>query len=140
MKSFSRPNARMLQGAFFACVIVASGCQSLPPDRATTMSTANGDSEVGFETKAGTSNDIVRATPYYVGGEHFGYRLSPIADEGSFKALGLERWDLLLEVDGRPLANQTALKAFLDRLDHGDSVRAKIDRGGEIIFVVLGPS
>ena len=137
MTPITRTYSQRLQITYLICLFVSTGCQSVPPDIPASTKCVVSDLRGGFETKAGVSNSVILATPYYINGKHLGYVLHPGSDPAIFETVGLFPSDLLLEVDGCPLANQKALIGFTDRLSRGDSVIAKVDRNGEITDVEL---
>lgn len=88
--------------------------------------------------ETGDSANIIRATPYFAGGQQRGYRLYPKSGTEAFDAIGLRAGDLILEVDGKPMTEPRAiLDLFFDRLDSGESITAKIRRDDDVIEVPL---
>jgi type II secretory pathway component PulC len=80
---------------------------------------------------------VIRATTYFKGGEHYGFRLYPKtdADLATFESWGFEPGDLLVKVNGRRLANPPAPTELYEMLDRGDVVVVTIQRGDELMDV-----
>jgi general secretion pathway protein C len=49
--------------------------------------------------------DVIRPTPYRVGGEQVGFRVYPGRDRKQFAALGLRPGDLITDIDGQSLSD-----------------------------------
>lgn len=111
-----------ISGVLAVVLIVASSLLASPGDAV---------------AEAGPSASIIRATPYFESGHQRGYRLYPRSDPAPYEKLGLEPGDLLLEVDGQPMAEPRAHVRFFERLDTGMPVAVKIWRGAELIELTL---
>ncbi|MEM6778603.1 MAG: trypsin-like peptidase domain-containing protein [Planctomycetota bacterium] len=74
--------------------------------------------------------DVMESTPVFI---------DYIADGSPAAGAGLRPDDLILLVDGRRAAHQRALRDQLSRMDRRDNVALVIQRGSEILNVVLRP-
>lgn len=91
----------------------------------------------GNAAEPSPSADIIMATPLFSRGEQRGYRLSPVSVDEPYEAMGLQLWDILLEVDGQLMVEPRAHLDLFERLDRGESVVATVERAGEIVEVTL---
>lgn len=84
--------------------------------------------------------DVIRPTPYFVGGQQQGYRVYPGRDRKKFAALGLRPGDLIKDIDGASLTDpQQAMKIF-ENLGTADQVSVTIERNGQPQVLVLSTS
>ena len=77
---------------------------------------------------AGASPQWPRVVPQLRDGKPIGFRLSGIRSDGPFAAIGLENGDLLLEVNGTPIATPDAALAAYTKLRTADHVWLAIER------------
>lgn len=81
--------------------------------------------------------DVIRPTPYFVGGQQQGYRVYPGRDRKQFAALGLRPGDLIKDIDGASLTDpQQALEIF-QNLGTADQVSVTVERNGQPQVLVL---
>ncbi|MEM7501392.1 MAG: type II secretion system protein GspC [Pseudomonadota bacterium] len=84
--------------------------------------------------------DVIRPTPYFVGGQQQGYRVYPGRDRKQFAALGLRPGDLIKDIDGASLTDpQQALQIF-QNLGTADQVSVTVERNGQPQVLVLSTS
>jgi len=84
--------------------------------------------------------DVIRPTPYFVGGKQQGYRVYPGRDRKKFAALGLRPGDLIKDIDGAALTDpQQAMKIF-ENLGNADQVSVTVERNGQPIVLILSTS
>ena len=84
--------------------------------------------------------DVIRPTPYFVGGQQQGYRVYPGRDRKQFAALGLRPGDLIKDIDGASLTDpQQALEIF-QNLGTADQVSVTVERNGQPQVLVLSTS
>lgn len=84
--------------------------------------------------------DVIRPTPYFVGGQQQGYRVYPGRDRRQFAALGLRPGDLIKDIDGASLTDpQQALEIF-QNLGSADQVSVTVERNGQPQVLVLSTS
>jgi len=110
--------------------------------RATTAdSTSNGRSIQNVLAQNVTKlADVIRPTPYFVGGQQQGYRVYPGRDRKKFAALGLRPGDLIKDIDGASLTDpQQAMKIF-ENLGTAEQVSVTVERNGQPQVLVLSTS
>jgi len=84
--------------------------------------------------------DVIRPTPYFVGGQQMGYRVYPGRDRKKFAALGLRPGDLIKDIDGAALTDpQQAMKIF-ESLGTADQVSVTVERNGQPQVLILSTS
>jgi general secretion pathway protein C len=84
--------------------------------------------------------DVIRPTPYFVGGQQQGYRVYPGRDRKKFAALGLRPGDLIKDIDGAALTDpQQAMKIF-ENLGTADQVSVTVERNGQPQVLILSTS
>ena len=84
--------------------------------------------------------DVIRPTPYFVGGQQQGYRVYPGRDRKQFADLGLRPGDLIKDIDGASLTDpQQALEIF-QNLGTADQVSVTVERNGQPQVLVLSTS
>ena len=84
--------------------------------------------------------DLIRPTPYFVGGQQQGYRVYPGRDRKKFAALGLRPGDLIKDIDGASLTDpQQAMKIF-ENLGTADQVSVTMERNGQQQVLILSTS
>lgn len=84
--------------------------------------------------------DVIRPTPYFVGGQQQGYRVYPGRDRKKFAALGLRPGDLIKDIDGAALTDpQQAMKIF-ENLGTADQVSVTVERNGQPMVLILSTS
>ena len=84
--------------------------------------------------------DVIRPTPYFVGGQQQGYRVYPGRDRKKFAALGLRPGDLIKDIDGASLTDpQQAMKIF-ENLGNADQVSVTVERNGQSQALILSTS
>lgn len=84
---------------------------------------------------AGEIESLLRATPYFKHGQHYGFRLYPKtdADLEAFERLGFVPGDLLVKVDGQRLANPPAPTELYERLERDDHVLVTVSRNDQLV-------
>ncbi|MFQ6005997.1 MAG: type II secretion system protein GspC [Woeseia sp.] len=84
--------------------------------------------------------DVIRPTPYMVGGQMQGYRVYPGRNRKQFAALGLRPGDLIKDIDGAALTDpQQAIQIF-QSLGDADQVSVTIERNGQPQSLILKTS
>ena len=84
--------------------------------------------------------DVIRPTPYFVGGKQQGYRVYPGRDRKMFASLGLRPGDLIKDIDGAALTDpQQAMKIF-ENLGTADQVSVTVERNGQPQVLILSTS
>ena len=84
--------------------------------------------------------DVIRPTPYFVGGQQQGYRVYPGRDRKQFAKLGLRPGDLIKDIDGASLTDpQQALQIF-ENLGSAEEVSVTVERNGQPQTLVLKTS
>ena len=81
--------------------------------------------------------DVIRPTPYFVGGQQQGYRVYPGRDRRQFAALGLRPGDLIKEIDGQALTDQQQALQIFQSLGTSDQVSVTVERNGQPQVLVL---
>lgn len=119
--------------------------QTEPPPRQDTTRTirsANSNSSFGSSLAENPSSlgDIIRPTPYFVGGEQQGYRVYPGKERRTFAKLGLRPGDLIKEIDGSPLTDPAQAMAIFQSLESAGEVSITVVRNGESQVLVLDTS
>ena len=84
--------------------------------------------------------DVIRPTPYFVGGEQQGYRVYPGKDRRTFARLGLRPGDLIKEIGGSPLTDPAQAMAIFQSLESAEEVSVTVVRNGESQELVLNTS
>jgi general secretion pathway protein C len=84
--------------------------------------------------------DVIRPTPYYVGGEQQGYRVYPGRDRKKFAALGLRPGDLIKDIDGAALTDPQQAMQIFESLGTVDQVSVTVERNGQPQVLVLSTS
>ncbi|HEX2138105.1 MAG TPA: type II secretion system protein GspC [Woeseiaceae bacterium] len=75
--------------------------------------------------------DVIRPTPYFVGGEQQGYRVYPGRDRKQFAALGLRPGDLIKSVNGASLTDPQQAMEIFQNLGSADQVTVTVERNGQ---------
>jgi general secretion pathway protein C len=81
--------------------------------------------------------DVIRPTPYFVNGEQQGFRVYPGRNRAQFQALGLRPGDLIREIDGQSLADQTQAMQIFQSLGEVSQVTVTVERDGNPETLVL---
>ncbi len=84
--------------------------------------------------------DIVRPTPYMVGGQMQGYRVYPGRDRKQFAALGLRPGDLIKDIDGAALTDPQQAMQIFQSLGNADQVSVTVERNGQPQSLILKTS
>lgn len=82
-------------------------------------------------------SDVIRPTPYFVDGQQQGYRVYPGRNRAQFTALGLRPGDLIREVDGQSLSDQSQAMQIFQSLGSADQVSVTVERDGQPEVIVL---
>lgn len=75
--------------------------------------------------------DVIRPTPYFVGGEQQGYRVYPGRNRKQFAALGLRPGDLIKSVNGASLTDPKQAMEIFQSLGTADQVTVTVERNGQ---------
>ncbi len=75
--------------------------------------------------------DVIRPTPYFVGGEQQGYRVYPGRDRKQFAALGLRPGDLIKSVNGASLTDPQQAMEIFQGLGDAEQVTVTVERNGQ---------
>ena len=84
--------------------------------------------------------DVIRPTPYFVGGQQQGYRVYPGRDRKQFAALGLRPGDLIKDIDGASLTDPKQAMEIFQNLGSAEQVSVTIERNGQPQTLVLKTS
>ena len=84
--------------------------------------------------------DVIRPTPYFVGGQQQGYRVYPGRDRKQFAALGLRPGDLIKDIDGASLTDPKQAMQIFQNLGNAEQVSVTIERNGQPQTLVLKTS
>lgn len=84
--------------------------------------------------------DVIRPTPYFVGGQQQGYRVYPGRDRKQFAALGLRPGDLIKDIDGAALTDPKQAMTIFQNLGNADQVSVTVERNGQPQTLVLKTS
>ncbi|HET6630139.1 MAG TPA: type II secretion system protein GspC [Woeseiaceae bacterium] len=84
--------------------------------------------------------DVIRPTPYFVGGEQQGYRVYPGRDRKQFAALGLRPGDLIKSVNGASLTDPQQAMEIFQSLGEADQVTVTVERNGQPQVLTLSTS
>lgn len=81
--------------------------------------------------------DVIRPTPYFVGGQQQGYRVYPGRNRQQFAALGLRPGDLIKDIDGAALTDPQQAMQIFQNLGTADQVSVTVERNGQSQVLVL---
>jgi len=84
--------------------------------------------------------DVIRPTPYRVGGEQVGFRVYPGRDRKQFAALGLKPGDIITDIDGQTLSDASQAMQIFQSLGTAEEVTVTLDRDGQIESLTLKTS
>ncbi len=84
--------------------------------------------------------DVIRPTPYFVGGQQQGYRVYPGRDRKQFAALGLRPGDLIKDIDGAALTDPQQAMQIFQNLGSADQVSVTVERNGQPQVLELSTS
>ena len=84
--------------------------------------------------------DVIRPTPYFVGGQQQGYRVYPGRDRKQFAALGLRPGDLIKDIDGASLTDPQQAMQIFQNLGNADQVSVTVERNGQPQVLTLSTS
>lgn len=84
--------------------------------------------------------DVIRPTPYFVGGEQQGYRVYPGRNRKQFAALGLRPGDLIKSVNGASLTDPQQAMEIFQSLGTADQVTVTVERNGQPQVLTLSTS
>jgi general secretion pathway protein C len=84
--------------------------------------------------------DVIRPTPYFVGGQQQGYRVYPGRDRKKFAALGLRPGDLIKDIDGASLTDPQQAMQIFENLGSKDQVSVTVERNGQPQVLILSTS
>ncbi|MDX1482225.1 MAG: type II secretion system protein GspC [Woeseiaceae bacterium] len=84
--------------------------------------------------------DVIRPTPYFVGGQQQGYRVYPGRNRQQFAALGLRPGDLIKDIDGQALTDPQQAMEIFQNLGSADQVSVTVERNGQPEVLVLTTS
>jgi general secretion pathway protein C len=119
---------------------------SAPIRRATTTRTSApvADSSPSLQQalteNAARLTDVIRPTPYFVGGQQQGYRVYPGRDRKAFAALGLRPGDLIKDIDGAALTDPQQAMEIFQNLGTADQVSVTVERNGQPQVLTLTTS
>jgi len=84
--------------------------------------------------------DVIRPTPYFVGGQQQGYRVYPGRDRKQFAALGLRPGDLIKDIDGASLTDPKQAMQIFQNLGSAEQVSVTVERNGQPQTLILKTS
>ena len=115
-----------------------------PPRQDTTRTIRSADRQSTFggalAENPAALGDVIRPTPYFVGGEQQGYRVYPGKDRRTFARLGLRPGDLIKEIGGSPLTDPAQAMAIFQSLESAGEVSITVVRNGESQELTLDTS
>ena len=85
-------------------------------------------------------SEVLRPTPYFVGGQQQGYRVYPGKNRRQFASLGLRPGDLIKDIGGTPLTDPTQAMQIFQSLGDTDEVTVTVERNGEPQVLTLRTS
>ncbi len=85
-------------------------------------------------------SEVIRPTPYFVGGQQQGYRVYPGRNRAQFSALGLRPGDLIKSIDGQSLNDPQQAMQIFQSLGNADSVSVTVERNGQPEVLTLSTS
>lgn len=88
-------------------------------------------------TSHDTLTDYIRPSPVYDGDTIVGYQVYPGAKAGPFYQLGLKPGDVILEIDGMPMKEQSSAWNILNQLVDGAVLSAVVKRSTGVERVSL---
>lgn len=140
-------------GALSALKLPKDFPQSAPSIRRNTTSTRRTATRSGNVTAANAQSiqnvvaqnvsklaDVIRPTPYFVGGQQQGYRVYPGRDRKQFAALGLRPGDLIKDIDGAALTDPKQAMQIFQSLGEAEQVSVTVERNGQPEVLVLRTS
>src|SRR5690606_34143981 len=84
--------------------------------------------------------DVIRPTPYFVGGQQQGFRVYPGRNRKQFAALGLRPGDLIKDVNGASLTDPQQAMQIFQSLGDADQVTVTVERNGRQEVLTLSTS
>ena len=84
--------------------------------------------------------DVIRPTPYRVGGQQVGFRVYPGRDRRQFAALGLRPGDIIKSIDGQALSDASQAMQIFQSLGSAEQVTVAIERDGQSESLTLQTS
>jgi len=84
--------------------------------------------------------DVIRPTPYRVGGQQVGFRVYPGRDRRQFAALGLRPGDIIKDIDGQALSDASQAMQIFQSLGSAEQVTVTIERDGQSESLTLKTS
>jgi general secretion pathway protein C len=84
--------------------------------------------------------DVIRPTPYRVGGQQVGFRVYPGRDRRQFAALGLRPGDIIKSIDGQALSDASQAMQIFQSLGSAEQVTVTIERDGQSESLTLKTS
>ena len=84
--------------------------------------------------------DVIRPTPYFVGGQQQGYRVYPGRDRKQFAKLGLRPGDLIKDIDGAALTDPQQAMQIFENLGNAEQVSVTVERNGQPQTLILKTS
>jgi general secretion pathway protein C len=84
--------------------------------------------------------DVIRPTPYRVGGQQVGFRVYPGRDRRQFAALGLRPGDIIKSIDGQALSDASQAMQIFQSLGSAEQVTVTIERDGQSESLTLQTS
>jgi general secretion pathway protein C len=75
--------------------------------------------------------DVIRPTPYRVGGQQVGFRVYPGRDRRQFASLGLRPGDIIKDIDGQALTDASQAMQIFQSLGTSEQVTVTIERDGK---------
>ncbi|PKM30159.1 MAG: type II secretion system protein GspC [Gammaproteobacteria bacterium HGW-Gammaproteobacteria-11] len=80
--------------------------------------------------------DVISASPVMVDGAMYGIEVSPARNAREFEAAGLQSGDVVIAVEGTPVAEINDYRDILQELT-GDTVTLLLERGGEPLSITI---
>ena len=80
-------------------------------------------------------SEVLRPSPYFVNGEHRGYRVYPGTVPSLFEGLGLQAGDLVTEINGQKLTDPRLAFELFNELAGGKPVELTYERSGKTAVV-----
>lgn len=117
---------------------------SQPPRRATPAPSRTSEANPSIQDVVSENvtklADVIRPTPYFVGGQQQGYRVYPGRNRKQFAALGLRPGDLIKDIDGAALTDPQQAMEIFQSLGESDQVSVTVERNGQPETLILSTS
>ncbi|SDU17050.1 type II secretion system protein GspC [Halopseudomonas salegens] len=119
-----------------------AGSSSAAPERMVDIPSEDMGGMPRIDREAWTSDpqrflEVVSANPVMVDGEVYGLEVNPARNEREFTAAGLEPGDVIISVEGTPVAEINDYRDILQELGSSSSVALYLERNGEPLSLTI---